>query len=486
MNYRIVLRTLGTMFIIIAFCMLPSAAAAVYFRDSQSLTAFLATFLIMTMAGLALRTVKKKNDMVRLREGYLIVVATWLTACFFCALPYVISGAIPNFFDALFESTSGVTTTGASILTDIEGLPTAMLFWRGFTHWMGGLGILTMAIAILPALGISGFQMAKAEASYSELSKATPKMADMAKALYKTYFILTAACIILLMLSDMNFIDASTHAFSAIATGGFSPRNGSVGDFNSPYVEFILGIFMIIGSISFILLYNVFQKRKFRNLLKNQEVRFFLIILGLGFAFVTVMLYAKGTYSSFIEAVRHGLFQTVSVMTTTGFCTEDYNLWPVGVVLLLMALSVCGGCSGSTTGGVKAIRILISLKIFAREYKKKLHPRAVYPIKISGNVIQNETGVTAASYIFLFFLVVIAGGVILSLDPGADIVTAFTASLSSMTNLGPGLSLVGPAGNYAFFSEWAKVIMSFMMILGKLEIFAVMILLTPSFWNPDK
>ncbi len=485
MNYRIVARTLGTMLIILAFCMIPSIIVGMYYRDIKSVDAFSAAFILMVIIALILRNVEKKTGSVHIREGYLIVVGTWIIACICCALPYVFSGTIPNFFDALFESTSGVTTTGASILTDIESLPKAMLFWRGFTHWMGGLGILTMAIAVLPALGISGFQMAKAEASYSEISKSMPKMADTAKLLYKTYFILTAICIVLLMIGGLGFFDASTHAFSAIATGGFSPKNASVSAFNSLYVEIVLAVFMVIGSISFILLFTAFQKRKPQLILKNQEVRFFLALLGCGIIVITLMLCAEGSYGSFIESFRHSFFQSISVMTTTGFYSKDYALWPAHVVLLLLALSICGGCSGSTTGGVKSIRILISLKITITEYKKKFHPRAVYPVKINGSVVSNENCVTACNYIFLFFVFVIIGGIILSVDPGADLLTGFTASLSSMTNLGPGIAKVGPTGSYAFFGSFSKVVMSCQMIIGKLEIFAVLILFSRSFWNPD-
>lgn len=473
------------MLIILALCMIPSIVVAMYFDDRSSVDAFSAVFILMVLVGLTLRTVDKKHDSVHLREGYLIVVGTWVMACTCCALPYVFSGVIPNFFDALFEATSGITTTGASVLTDIEALPQAMLFWRGFTHWMGGLGILTMAIAVLPALGISGFQMAKAEASYSEISKSMPKMADTAKLLYKTYFVLTAICIVLLMVSDMGFIDASTHAFSAIATGGFSPKNASVGAFGSLYVEIVLSIFMVIGSVSFILLFTALQRRRLRQLFRNQEVKFFLTLLGVGILVITFMLCAEGTYASMGESLRRSFFQSISVMTTTGFSSTDYGAWPANVVLLLLTLSICGGCSGSTTGGVKSIRILISFKLIIREYKKKFHPRAVYPVKVNGNVVSSDTCVTACTYIFIFFIFVIIGGIVLSIDPGADLVTGFTASLSSMTNLGPGMGRIGPAGNFAFFAGWAKVVMSCLMIIGKLEIFAVMILFSKSFWNPD-
>jgi len=486
LNYRIVARTLGTMFLIIACCMIPSAIVAIYCKDDLSLSSFLLVSFIMTVIGIILKTIPKSNAAIRVREGYLIVVLTWFMVCFFCALPYYISGAIPNFFDALFESTSGVTTTGSSILSDIEGLPKAMIFWRGFTHWMGGLGILTMAIAILPALGISGFQMAKAEASNSNLDKTSPKMTDMAKMLYKTYFTLTALCIILLLLGGMGWLDASAHAFSAIATGGFSSRNLSVGYFDSVYVDTVLSIFMVIGSISFPLLYAAFVRKKHRSLFKNEEIRLFAILLFAGSTFTALNLLSRGIYDSIGESIRYGFFQTISIMTTTGFSTTDYNLWPSAIIILLLMLVFCGGCSGSTAGGVKVIRILIFFKLLWREFKRKLHPKAVYAIKVKNEIANSDVSITAATYIIFFFILCMAGGIIVSFDPGSDLITAFTASFASATNLGPGFGLVGPYGNYGFFQDWTKTLLSFLMIVGKLEIFAVLMLFTPQFWNPDK
>ena len=486
MNYRVVARTLGTMFLIIACCMIPSAAVAIIYRDHASLTSFLIVICTMMIIGLFLKTIPKKNAPIRIREGYLIVVLTWFMVCIFCALPYYISGAIPNFFDALFESTSGVTTTGSSVLSDIEALPKAMIFWRGFTHWMGGLGILTMAIAILPALGISGFQMAKAEASNSSLDKTAPKMTDMAKMLYKTYFTLTAVCIILLLAGGMNWLDASAHAFSAIATGGFSSRNLSVGFFDSVYIEAVISIFMIIGSISFPLLYAAFIRKKHKAFFKNEEIRLFALLLLIGSIIVTISLITNNEFDSVFESIRRGFFQTISIMTTTGFSTVDYNLWPAAAIILPMMLVFCGGCSGSTAGGVKVIRILIFIKLLWREFKKKLHPKAIYAVKVKNEIANADVSITAVTYIIFFFIICLIGGIIVSFDPGTDLMTAFTASFASTTNLGPGFGLVGPYGNYGFFQGWSKTLLSFLMIVGKLEIFAVLMLFTPNFWNPDK
>ena len=486
MNYRMVARTVGMMLMILALCMLPMFIVGFYYHDIRSTTALMLVFITMLFSGLCLRSVEKKKGTLRIREGYLIVVLTWFLACFCFSLPYIISGAIPNFADALFEGTSGITTTGASILTNIEGLPKTMLFWRAYTHWMGGLGILTIAIAVLPSLGISGFQMARAEISSSDVNKTAPKMTDVAKRLYKVYFLLTAICIALLMAGGLGFFDASTHAFSAVATGGFSPKNESVGAFHSLYVEVVLEVFMVIGSISFPVIYSMVEKKKVLLFLKHQEVRFFLLMLvGSGLA-STILLTITHTYANFGEALRYGSFNLVSVMTTTGFASNDYNLWPPALVILLLLISICGGCSGSTAGGVKAVRFMITGNFLATEFKKKLHPRAVYSVKVNNEPVSNDTGVTVCSYLLFFLMIAVIGGIIVSLDPGADLVTAFTASLSSMTNLGPGFAKVGPHGNYAFFHGWAKLLLAFMMVVGKLEIFAVLMLFRPSFWNPDK
>lgn len=486
MNYRIVARTLGTMFLIIACCMLPSIAVALYYQDDVSLSSFLLVSFSMFVIGIFLKTIPKRNAQIRIREGYLIVVLTWVMVCIFCALPYYLSGAIPNFFDALFESTSGVTTTGSSAISNIEALPKAMIFWRGFTHWMGGLGILTMAIAILPALGISGFQMAKAEASNSNLDKTAPKMTDMAKMLYKTYFALTALCIFLLMAGGMNWLDASAHAFSAIATGGFSSRNLSVGFFDSMYIEIVLSLFMVIGSISFPLLYAAFIRKKYRFLLKNEEIRLFGFLILLGSVINTISLYTDGVFDSIGTSIRYGFFQTISVMTTTGFATVDYSLWPASIIIVLIMLVFCGGCSGSTAGGVKIIRILIFFKLLWREFKRKLHPKAIYAVRVKNEIATSDVSITAATYIIFFFLICVIGGIAVSFDPSADLVTAFTASFASTTNLGPGFGLVGPYNNFGFLQSWTKTLLSFLMVVGKLEIFAVLILFTPNFWNPDK
>ena len=486
MNYRVVARTLGMMLVILSLCMIPMFVVGIYYHDERSTTSLMLVCIVMLFSGLILRNVEKKKEVVRIREGYLIVVLTWFLACFCFSMPYFVSGAIPNLADALFEGTSGITTTGASILTNIEGLPKTMLFWRAYTHWMGGLGILTIAIAVLPSLGISGFQMARAEISSSDVNKTAPKMTDVAKRLYKVYFLLTAICIGLLMLGGLGFFDASTHAFSAVATGGFSPKNESVGAFHSLYVEVVLEVFMVIGSISFPVIYSMVEKRRFLLFLKQQEVRFFLIVLLVAGLSSTVLLTVTHTYANLGEALRYGSFNLVSVMTTTGFASNDYNLWPPALVILLLLISICGGCSGSTAGGVKAIRFMITAKFLATEFRKKLHPRGVFSVKIDNEPISNDTGVTVCSYLLFFLMIAVVGGIVVSLDPGADLTTAFTASLSSMTNLGPGFAKVGPYGNFAFFQGWAKILLAFLMVVGKLEIFAVLMLFRPSFWNPDK
>lgn len=487
MNYRIVARTLGTMLIITACCMIPSAIVSLFFKDDISLSAFLLIGFIMATVGISLKTIRKPTAQIRLREGYMIVVLTWFIICFSCAMPYFISGAIPNFFDAIFEATSGVTTTGSSILTDIESLPAAMQFWRGFTHWMGGLGILTMAIAILPTLGIGGFQMAKAEASNSNLDKTAPKMTDMAKILYKTYFILTLACIILLILGGLNLMDACEFSFSAIATGGFAPKNASVGYYDSAYVEAVLSLFMIIGSISFPVIYAAFAKKKLKSFFKNEEVKSFLILILSGCVAVSVILFASGSCNTLAHSLREGFFHTVSIMTTTGFFTTNYDLWPSAALVILMSLTFIGGCSGSTTGGVKVIRALIVVKLIAREFQKKLHPKAVYSIKVKNELTSYDTSITASTYLILLFMLILVGTVVVSFDPASsNLMTAFSASFSSATNLGPGFSMVGPISNFGFLQGWTKLFLSFIMIVGKLEIFAILILFTPSFWNPDK
>lgn len=486
MNYRLIARTIGSILIIVGFCIIPSAIVAIYFKDDESLCGLLITAFFMWTIGLALKTIEKKNDQIRTRDGYLLVVSTWILVCLFSAMPYIISGAIPNFCDAVFEACSGVTTTGSSVLTDIEALPEAMLFWRGFTHWMGGLGILSLAIAILPALGIGGFQMAKAEASNSNLDKTAPKMTDMAKVLYKTYFALTFVCLILLMAGGMGFLDACANGFSAIATGGFSNKNASIGYFNSTYVEVVLSIFMVIGSISFPVIYSAFTRRRFKVFFQNEEVKCFLIMLVSGATLVSLILYCSGFYNDFSYSFREGFFHTISVMTTTGFSTSDYNIWPSATIIILLFLVFCGGCSGSTAGGTKVIRILILFKMIIREFKRKLHPKAVYSIKVKHETTDYDTAITATTYLIILFILTLISTILVSFNPGVDLMTAFSAAFASLTNLGPGFSMVGPISNFGFLEGATKLWLSFTMIVGKLEIFAVLMLFTPAFWNPDR
>jgi len=487
LNYRIIARTLGTMLLIISCCMIPSALVALLYRDDVSLSSFMLVGFIMSVSGISLKTIRPPKEQIRLREGYLLVALTWVVVCFFCALPYYISGAIPDFFNALFESVSGVTTTGSSVLTDIESLPEAMLFWRAFTHWMGGLGILTMAIAILPALGIGGFQMAKAEASNSDLDKTMPKMTDMAKILYKTYFFLTALCIFLLYFGGMGFMDSAEHAFSAIATGGFAPKNNSLAYYDNLYFEIVLSIFMVIGSISFPMLYAAFARKRIKAFLRNEEIRFFILLLLIGSSVVSAALFFSGYYKSFLHSVREGFFTTISVMTTTGFSTADYALWPGITLTVLLFLVFIGGCSGSTSGGIKVIRALIIFKLLVREFKRKLHPKAVYSVRVKNETLSYDNAITACTYLIALILLSLFGTIVVSLDPACpDFMTAFSASFASITNLGPGFSAVGPACSYGFLSSATKLFLSFSMIVGKLEIFAILILFTPAFWNPDK
>ncbi len=482
MRLKVILHVLGILLCCVGATMLLPLGFAVYYGDA-SVKALCYAMGLTVSAGLLPALLWRKPARAGLllnhREGMAIVTLGWL-ACGICgALPFMLSGYVPNFFDAFFESVSGFTTTGASILVDIEALPQGLLMWRALTHWLGGMGIILFSLAILPYLGVGGMQMYKAELSGPTADKLHPRLHDTAMTLWLVYGLFTLLLCILLLFGGMSFFDALAHTFATVATGGFSTRNTSVTGF-SAYIQWVITIFMFLCSINFGLHYKMLRgsPKVYGN---SAEFRWFALICLAATLLVTAGIY-KSSYLGFEESLRHGAFQVLTIISTTGFATADYLAWgamPQAVILLLFFV---GGCAGSTAGGVKAVRVVVLFKTVYHELFRLVHPRTVRSVKLDGAPLQADlvTGIFAFFVIYLFSVVI--SGFLLTLcgvEPGA----AFSGALSCLGNVGPGFGSLGPASNYAALPDAAKFILGLTMLLGRLEIFTALILLVPEFWR---
>lgn len=434
------------------------------------------TLIIGLIAAL---TNRKANRNITKKEAYLIVTFSWVSISLFGSLPFYLSGYFESFTDAFFETISGFTTTGASILNDIEAVPHGLLFWRSLTHWIGGMGIIVLSLAILPLLGIGGMQLFAAEAPGPTADRIHPKVKEMAKRLWGIYVILTAAEMGLLMLGDMRFFEATCHAFATMATGGFSTQNTSIAGY-SPYIQYIIILFMILAGTNFSLHYFML-KRKFSKVRYNEEYQ-----LYIGIIFFTTLIIGGGLYLNtnigIERAFRDSMFQVVSILTTTGFVTTDYLLWPSGLWMILFVLFFVGGSAGSTGGGVKVSRILILIKNSLLEFRRLIHPHAIIPVRLNHRTVSQNIVFVIISF-FLFYLATFVVGVVLMSFIGLDFVSAIGASASSLGNIGPALGSVGPVENYSQIPDVGKWILGFLMLLGRLELFTVLIIFSPSFWK---
>lgn len=477
-------RITGLALLVVGFSMLPSLVVSGIYEEIPSFLAFLVTIFFAAATGtLMLRFGKTSTQKLKVRDGFFIVSLCWIISALLGAVPFILSGSIPNFCDAFFESCSGFSTTGASILTDIESLPKGILFWRSFTHWIGGMGILIFAIALMPSLGISGQNIAVSEAPGPTLDKITPKMSDTAKTLYITYVIFTIAEILLLMAGGMNLYDAMIHSFGTVGTGGFSNYNDSVAHFNSTYIEMIITAFMILSGANFNL-YFLSVKRGILYILQDSEFRFYMFIIGIVTFLIMLNLFFSKTCHGMFQAFRYSIFQTVSILTTTGFGTNNYDLWPTFSRMLILLLMFIGGCSSSTGGGIKVIRILILLKLIRRGIATRLHPNAVVTVKINNSTVSRDTVTAISNHVFLYMAVVFVSTLLIAFND-FDLVTSFTSVFTCIGNIGPGFELVGPACNFSIFAGPSKLLLSVLMLAGRLELFTLFILLTPRFWNPD-
>ena len=482
MNYGIVLRVLGILLVIESGLMAPSLLIS-YFQGGADFYPFLISIGLTLLAGILISRSKPKDTSISAKDGLAIVALGWLAISIFGALPLFLSKATPTYIDAFFETVSGFTTTGSSIIPNVEILPKGILFWRSFTHWIGGMGILVFTIALLPALGIGGFQIYKAESPGPIAGKMAPRIKDTAKILYLTYLGITVLEVILLLLGKMTLFEAFVHTFGTVGTGGFGIKGSSIGDYSS-YIQVVIGIFMVVSGVSFSLYYSVYRG-KGKEIFKNEELRLYLGIILSATALIALNLYLTN-YDTIMSSLRDSFFQVSSIMTTTGYATADFDLWPSFSKGLLVILMLIGGSAGSTAGGMKVIRILVMFKLIRREISKIFHPRAVLPIKNDGRMVPNEVVAGIYSFIALYLVIFCLGTLVITLE-GVGLVTASTSVIATLSNigLGPGLALVGPSQNFALYSGATKLLLSFFMLLGRLELFTIIALLAPKTWKRE-
>ena len=451
----------------------------VTFLYGESPVPFLIPILLLALCGGAMGWKKPKSTALYARDGLAVVALAWICMSLFGALPFVLSGDIPNYVDAFFETVSGFTTTGSSILTEIEPLSRGGLFWRSFTHWVGGMGVLVLVMAILPMNDGHGMHLMRAEVPGPTVGKLVSRMSDTAKILYSIYLVMTVVEIVLLLAGGMPLYDAAIHAFGTAGTGGFSCRNLSVGAYDSVYFDVVIGVFMLLFGVNFNLYYFLLIRR-FRDVLHSEELRAYLLIVAASVLAIAVNI--SHLYQSFAASLRYAFFQVSSIITTTGYATADFNAWPAFSKAILVILMFVGACAGSTGGGMKVARIVILAKTSVCDMRKMLHPNAVATVRFEGKPIGEKNIRSVHLFLTVYLIVFTISCLLLSLEE-MDLVTTFTAVAACMNNIGPGLEVVGPMGNFTAFSPWAKVLLSFDMLVGRLEIFPMLLLFAPSIWK---
>lgn len=445
------------------------------------------SFLYSIVAGLVLSGVlflggrgADYNDL-SIKDGFVVVSLSWIIVSVVGALPYYLYGTVPTFTDAFFEAVSGFTTTGASVLSNIEANPRGILFWRDLTHWLGGMGIIVLSLAILPFIGVGGMQLYKAEVPGPIPEKMTPRIQQTALYLWGVYVLLSVAETVLLLLGGMNLFEALTHTFGTMATGGFSPLNKSIGQYNSAYFDWIITIFMFLAGVNFVLHYR-FLIGRFSAFRKDEEFRFYTGIVLFSTVSVTVVLLFHGTYDSVADALRFGAFQVVSIITTTGYVTADYDLWPSCTQFLLLVLMFVGACAGSTGGGIKNLRLMVLARHVRTELSSILHPKAVVQVRVGGKVAGKDIIASVTSF-FILYIAIFTGGTLFMAALDLDIVTAASSVAATLGNIGPGLGGVGPMHNYAEIPQIGKWMLSLFMLMGRLELYTVVLLFVPETWK---
>ncbi len=477
-NIRAVLKILSSNLYILAGSLLSCLPVALIY--SESILPFVISSITAGVMGITFSLIGgkiSKSGAISRQDAYISVTLSWFIMSAIGSLPYLISHGIPFFADAFFESVSGFTTTGASILSDIESLPKSILYWRSLTHWIGGIGIIVLVIIVMPSLRIGGYHLFTLESSLQE--KIQPKIKSVGHRLLLIYICLTAVEVLLLWLGDMNIFESVCHSFGTVATGGFSPKNTSIAEY-SPYIQYVITLFMLLSGVNFVIYYHAF-KGNFTKVVKNEEMWLYLIIIATIGCALTYAIYT-GMGKSFEESFREAFFQIVSIITCTGFASADYLLWPQYAWIMIFFAMFIGGSTGSTAGGIKVARHLIFLKNIRRGLRRQLSRNAIHPIRLNGQAISDKSNNSIMGFIFVY-LAFFACASLLLIILGIDWQTASSAVATCMAGIGPGIGTVGPASNFSHLPDAVKYILSFIMVAGRLEIFTVMLIFTPSFWK---
>ncbi len=477
MNYRLIFNVLGLTLILEAACMILPMICAICYGEAE-LWAFVIASAICLAVGLLLKCIRPKNHRMYAKEGLAMVSLSWIFMSLFGAIPFVISGSIPSYVDALFETVSGFTTTGATILRNVEALPKSMLFWRSFTHWIGGMGVLVFLVSLVKLSGGNNLYLLKAESTGPSVGKLVPKVQSTAKILYGIYTALTIAEVVFLILGGMTFFDAITTALGTAGTGGFGIKNDSLAGYSS-YIQTVVTVFMLIFGVDFSIYYLILI-RKFLTAIRSEELRWYLGIVAVSIILICINI--AGTFQSVGEALKHSAFQVASIITTTGFATDDFNLWPEFSKTILVLLMFVGACAGSTGGGMKVSRILIAVKTIIKELKITAHPKSTHKITMNGRMVEHETIRSINVYMIAYFIIFAASLLLISFD-NFNFTTNVTAVAATINNIGPGLDMVGPTGNFANFSILSKIVFVLDMLVGRLEVFPMLILFSPYTWK---
>jgi trk system potassium uptake protein TrkH len=481
MNVKLICNNIGKLCYLVAVCLLFAALVELHYPPAGLPYWFFLPAIAALALGVGLNRLKPRDDALYARDGIAVVAFGWIVLTVIGAMPFVLSGSCSSFVDALFESVSGFSTAGATIFRNVEALTRGMLFWRSFSHWLGGLGFLALMCAFSGSVKAQNIFVIQSESSGPSLEKFVPKLGDTVKILYTIYTLITGAGIVALLLCRMPLFDAVLNTFGAVSTGGFSITNMGIAEYNSPAIEMVITVIMLVSGVNFTLYYMFFTHNK-RAVAKDAELRLYIGTFVCSTLAVAIYLFATGEIGGFGESLRHSAFQTASIMTTTGYSSVDFNLWPLFAKLVLVLLMFMGGCAGSTSGGIKQVRILLLFKLVKREIKKIIHPRTTGVVLLNGRAVDYKVLHAVGVYFFLVISLFSGACLIVALDTN-DFTTAFSAVAASINNIGPGLGAAGPASNYADFSNLSKLTFTACMYLGRLEIYPILLLFAPGFWK---